>query len=67
MPAEQPTPSSTPAVDWPSVRAEALDVLRAYLRIDTSNPPGREEAAARYLGGLLEAEGIGCERGEEAA
>jgi len=61
MPAEQPTPSSTPAVDWPSVRAEALDVLRAYLRIDTSNPPGREEAAARYLGGLLEAEGIPTE------
>jgi acetylornithine deacetylase/succinyl-diaminopimelate desuccinylase-like protein len=58
MPAEQPAPPSTPAVDWASVRAEALEILRAYLRIDTSNPPGREEAAARYLGGLLEAEGI---------
>ncbi len=61
MPAEQPTPSSTPAVDWASARAEALEILRAYLRIDTSNPPGREEAAARYLGGLLEAEGIPTE------
>lgn len=61
MPAEEPTPSSTPAVDWASVRAEALEILRAYLRIDTSNPPGREEAAARYLGGLLEAEGIPTE------
>ena len=61
MPAEQPAPSSTPPVDWASVRAEALEILRAYLRIDTSNPPGREEAAARYLGGLLEAEGIPTE------
>lgn len=51
----------TVAIDWPSVRTEALEVLRAYLRIDTSNPPGREAPAARYLGGLLEAEGIACE------
>jgi acetylornithine deacetylase/succinyl-diaminopimelate desuccinylase-like protein len=61
MPSEEPTPSSTPPVDWASVRAEALEVLRAYLRIDTSNPPGREEAAARYLGRLLDAEGIPVE------
>src|SRR5690606_3151100 len=52
---------STGLVDWPAVQAEALEVLRAYLRIDTSNPPGREEAAARYLAGLLEAEGVPVE------
>ncbi len=48
-------------IDWSATAAEALEVLRAYLRIDTSNPPGREAPAARYLGGLLEAEGIACE------
>jgi len=52
---------ATGLVDWPAVQAEALEVLRAYLRIDTSNPPGREEAAARYLAGLLEAEGVPIE------
>jgi acetylornithine deacetylase/succinyl-diaminopimelate desuccinylase-like protein len=46
------------AVDWPAVHREALEVMRAYLRIDTSNPPGNEKPAARYLGALIEAEGI---------
>jgi acetylornithine deacetylase/succinyl-diaminopimelate desuccinylase-like protein len=48
-------------IRWPDVHAEALDVLVRYLRIDTSNPPGNEKPAARFLGGLLEAEGIACE------
>ena len=56
----------TVEIDWPAVSAEALDVLRAYLRIDTSNPPGREAPAARYLAGLLEAEGIPTEEIEIA-
>jgi len=30
----------------------------ALLRIDTSNPPGNETAAAKYLAGVLEREGI---------
>ena len=46
------------SIDWPSIHREALDILTRYLRIDTSNPPGREAPAARFLGGLLEAEGI---------
>ena len=54
-------PDAASAIDWPAVHAEALDVLVRYLRIDTSNPPGREARAARFLGGLLEAEGIACE------
>ena len=49
------------AIDWPAVHAEALDVLQRYLRINTSNPPGNEAPAARFLGSLLEAEGIACE------
>lgn len=53
-------------IDWKSVQSEALEVLRAYLRIDTSNPPGNEAVAARYIGSLLEAEGIDCEYIETA-
>ncbi len=56
----------TSPIDWPAVCAEALEVLRAYLRIDTSNPPGNEAPAARYLGSLLETEGIACEYIETA-
>jgi acetylornithine deacetylase/succinyl-diaminopimelate desuccinylase-like protein len=61
MPSDNPSPRPTDAVDWPAVRAEAVEVFRQYLRIDTSNPPGNEAPAARYLGGLLEAEGIPVE------
>ncbi len=41
--------------------AEALDIFVRYLQIDTSNPPGNEKPAARFLGSLLEREGIACE------
>lgn len=37
---------------------EALHRLRAYLRLDTSNPPGNEAPAAAYLADLLHSEGI---------
>jgi acetylornithine deacetylase/succinyl-diaminopimelate desuccinylase-like protein len=45
-------------VDWTAMQAEAVDVLRQYLRIDTSNPPGNELATARFLKAFLEKEGI---------
>jgi acetylornithine deacetylase/succinyl-diaminopimelate desuccinylase-like protein len=37
---------------------EAEQALIAYLRIDTSNPPGNESAGARYLQQLLEKNGV---------
>jgi acetylornithine deacetylase/succinyl-diaminopimelate desuccinylase-like protein len=40
------------------VEREAEDALVAYLRIDTSNPPGNETAGARFLQQLLVKEGI---------
>ncbi len=49
------------AIDWRVVENEAVEILRRYLRIDTRNPPGNEGEAARFLGGILEAEGIPCE------
>jgi acetylornithine deacetylase/succinyl-diaminopimelate desuccinylase-like protein len=53
-------------IDWPAVHAEALEIFVRYLQIDTSNPPGNEKPAARYLGSLLEAEGVACEYIETA-
>jgi acetylornithine deacetylase/succinyl-diaminopimelate desuccinylase-like protein len=39
----------------------ALDRLKAYVEIDTTNPPGNEIAGARYLAGILETADIGYE------
>src|SRR3954451_3897317 len=40
------------------VEREAEDALVAYLRIDTSNPPGNETSGARFLQQLLIKDGI---------
>ncbi len=47
-----------PAVDWAAATARLVDVHRALVRIDTSNPPGNETPAAQYLAALLGAAGI---------
>lgn len=46
------------AINWEAVRDEATGYLRDLLRIDTTNPPGNERAAAEYLAGILRREGI---------
>ncbi len=48
-------------IDWDDVTAEVTSILRDYLRVNTSNPPGNEQAAAEFLAPLLEAEGYECE------
>jgi acetylornithine deacetylase/succinyl-diaminopimelate desuccinylase-like protein len=53
-------------MDWNALHAEALDIFVRYLQIDTSNPPGNERLAARFLGALLEREGFDCEYLETA-
>ena len=45
-------------IDWGAIQAEAVEVLRQYLRINTANPPGNELETARFLEALLEKEGI---------
>jgi acetylornithine deacetylase/succinyl-diaminopimelate desuccinylase-like protein len=45
-------------IDWRSVGEETVDLLRAYLRIDTTNPPGNEIAGARFLAEVLARAGI---------
>ena len=41
-------------------------LLQEYIRIDTTNPPGNEIAAARFLAQVLEREGITAEVVESA-
>ena len=48
-------------VDWQAVETESMEYFSALLRIDTSNPPGNETEAARYLQGVLQQEGIDAE------
>jgi acetylornithine deacetylase/succinyl-diaminopimelate desuccinylase-like protein len=47
-----------PAIDWKEVTQEATDLLSRYITIDTSNPPGNEEAAALFLAEILRREGV---------
>ncbi len=48
----------TKPIDWDAATNEAVGILREYIRIDTSNPPGNEERAVAFLGGILASEGI---------
>lgn len=54
------------AIDWERVRDEVAGYLRDLIRIDTTNPPGNETEAARYLAGVLEREGYGVVIAESA-
>jgi acetylornithine deacetylase/succinyl-diaminopimelate desuccinylase-like protein len=51
----------TPAIDQRALRDEATALLRELLRVDTSNPPGGETAAALVLQRHLGAAGVACE------
>lgn len=45
-------------INWRPYQDEAVDLLGQYLRLDTSNPPGHEEIAARFFQKLFDAAGI---------
>ena len=53
-------------IDWTALGREAVELLRAYLRIDTTNPPGNEIAGARFLEDVLRREGIASRTVESA-
>jgi len=57
----------TPPVDVAKLSEEATGWLRGLIRINTTNPPGNELAAARYLAEILEREDIRAEVIETAA
>jgi acetylornithine deacetylase/succinyl-diaminopimelate desuccinylase-like protein len=44
--------------EWTKLNTEALEYFRAYLRFDTSNPPGNTSDAIAYLKQILDKEGI---------
>jgi acetylornithine deacetylase/succinyl-diaminopimelate desuccinylase-like protein len=56
MPATLPAQSRS--VNWDSLARESQSVLAAYLRVNTTNPPGNEILGARFLKGILDREGI---------
>jgi acetylornithine deacetylase/succinyl-diaminopimelate desuccinylase-like protein len=45
-------------IDWDALAKEGQAILADYLRINTTNPPGNEMVAARFLKGILAKEGI---------
>ncbi len=48
-------------IDWEAAHREAMEHLKALLRFDTSNPPGNETPAARYVEKVLREAGIAAE------
>ncbi len=48
-------------VNWKDVASEATSLLTDYVRIDTTNPPGGEEAGAIFLREALKRDGIASE------
>ena len=53
-------------IDWDALGDETVELLRRYLMIDTTNPPGNETAGARFLAEVLAADGIASEQAESA-
>jgi acetylornithine deacetylase/succinyl-diaminopimelate desuccinylase-like protein len=54
-----PVPSNTPKpAEAPSLANEAVGWLADLVRINTTNPPGNEQAAAKYVAQILTREGI---------
>ncbi len=45
-------------ISWQTYQDEAVKLLQEYIRIDTSNPPGNELAAAQFFKKLFDAAGI---------
>src|SRR5205814_4855481 len=50
--------AETPRIDWDAITEEATQLLSDYIRIDTSNPPGREKAACDWLAEICRREGL---------
>jgi acetylornithine deacetylase/succinyl-diaminopimelate desuccinylase-like protein len=50
--------ADAPRIDWDAVTEEATQLLSDFIRIDTSNPPGREKAACDWLAAIFRREGV---------
>jgi acetylornithine deacetylase/succinyl-diaminopimelate desuccinylase-like protein len=60
------TSASAQQTEWNAINDEAIRTLQAYVRINTSNPPGDVTKAADFLQQLLQREGIDVKRYESA-
>ena len=49
------------AINWSPYQDMAVELMRQYLRVNTSNPPGNEIAAARFFKEIFDREGIQSE------
>src|SRR5215203_1335455 len=56
--AQSPGPTPVRAIDWPAIERDGVTLLREYLRVNSTNPPGNELTAARFLRDFLAKEGI---------
>jgi len=56
-----PQSSASSAVDLDALAQEATGWLTDLIRINTTNPPGNELPAAKYIAGVLDKEGIASE------
>lgn len=57
--AAQPRAHDSPSpIDWPSLEREGVELLRDYLRVNSTNPRGNELEAARVLRDFLGQQGI---------
>lgn len=52
--AQQPTTK----LDWNALGDTAVQLLASYIRVNTTNPPGNEMAAIKFLVPILEREGL---------
>ena len=61
------SPTFTPAqsvndkINWPAYQDLAVDLMRQFLRINTSNPPGNEIEAAKFFKAIFDKEGLPSE------
>lgn len=64
--ATQAATTAQNAPDWKAVEGEAIETLQAYIRVNTSNPPGDVARAADLLASILQKEGVEVKRWESA-
>ena len=61
----------TAQLDWSSLQDDAVRLLQALIRFDTTNPPGNELPAAQFVAEELRAAGYEptvclCDKGQMA-
>lgn len=56
--AQTPLEDHLRAIAWDLYQDQAVELIQAYLRVDTSNPPGNELAATEFFHRLFDQQGI---------